>query len=462
MQKQRARKRIRAGRHEFDQSKKDQNPKVISLPLTSIKPYSGNARQHSARQIAQIERSIQSFGFMNPIIIDTNNVIVAGHGRCAAATNLSLAHVPVIRVEHLSDAEVRAYRLADNKLAENSAWDEGLLRVEIEALAELELKDVVAFDLDALGFELGEVDILLGTYNGEGSDQSDDADRLPATPVVPLVHEGDLWQLGRHRIICGTALDLENYGLLLKDERAAMVITDPPYNVPINGHVRSRGRIEHREFAMASGEMTALEFVSFLQNSLGAMLECCAPGALMYVFMDWRHLNELSATMASLKSTQLNLCIWAKTNAGMGGLYRSQHELVGVYVVGDATHRNNVQLGKFGRNRSNVWSYPGVNTFRKGRAADLIDHPTVKPVAMIEDAIRDVTGIGDIVLDGFGGSGTTLLACERCRRTARLIELDAAYVEVTIRRWEVLTGETAVEIQTGETIATRKEEKADV
>jgi len=279
---------------------------------------------------------------------------------------------------------------------------------------------------------------------------------LPQGDVA--VRVGDLWTLGQHRLLCGSALEGDAHDRLMSGDLAQMVFTDPPYNVPIRGHVRSRG--QHDEFVMASGEMSTTEFQAFLRNSVVQMKRVTRDGAVIFICMDWRHLPDLHVATTAAGFAQLNLVVWAKTNAGMGSLYRSQHELIGVYRRPGSSHTNNVQLGRFGRSRSNVWTYAGVNSFGRARAADLRDHPTVKPVAMIEDAIRDVTHRGEIVLDPFGGAGTTLLAAERCGRLARLIELEPRYVEVTIRRWETLTGETAVETVSGQTLAERRRTEA--
>jgi hypothetical protein len=411
-----------------------------------LQPYANNARRHSPKQITQIKSSIEAFGFINPVIIDQNNEVIAGHGRLQAAIELKLNMVPVIPVGHLSDAEVRAYRLADNKIAENATWDEGLLRIEISALVELELADELSFDLGTLGFETAEVDLLL---ENESEAQPPEIVELPNGPTVARL--GDIWQLGVHRITCGSALDETVIADLMAGDFATLVLTDPPYNVPVQGHVRGKGQVAHKEFAMASGEMTEEAFTSFLSKALGNAAAVATPGAVIMTFMDWRHMTELNNATTSVGLEQINLCVWVKTNAGMGSLYRSHHELCSICKIPGAAHQNNVQLGSLGRYRTNVWSYAGVNTFGKNRAADLVDHPTVKPIAMIEDAIRDVTRHGDIILDPFGGSGTTLLAAERCRRVARLVELDPQYVDVTIRRWQELTGREAFECSSGET-----------
>jgi len=422
---------------------------------STLHPYANNAREHSPKQIGQIQNSIRAFGFMNPILIGNHNEVIAGHGRLAAATELGLTQVPVIQVMHLSETEVRAYRLADNKLAENATWDAELLQIEIAELIELELNDELSFDIQTIGFETAEVDLLLTDCEPEAPKEI-----VEGPSEIAVSRLGEVWMLGAHRILCGSALVEGSYARLLDNETASLLLTDPPYNVPVQGHVRGKGAVKHREFAMAAGEMSPDEFTQFLTTALGFAVETTTPGTVAMVFIDWRHQRELGAATSALGLEQINLCVWAKNNGGMGSLYRSQHELCSVYKVPGGKHQNNVRHGSMGRYRTNVWNYAGVNTFGRNRKADLVDHPTVKPVAMIEDAIRDVTTHGEIVLDPFGGSGTTLLAAERCRRAARLIELDPRYVDVTIRRWQELTSLDAIDEVSGETWNDRAAETA--
>lgn len=420
--------------------------KVVFRPIDGLHPYAKNARRHSAKQIGQLKNSISAFGFMNPVIVDSDDVVIAGHGRLQAAIELGMARVPVIEVTHLSDAEVKAYRLADNKLAENSTWDEGLLQIELAELIDLELTGELSFDVNTIGFETVELDLLLS-----GDAYVEEPEVVEGPAAIAICQAGETWSLGQHRISCLSALDPASIAQLLGGDEPSLIITDPPYNVRVQGHVRSSGSKSHREFAMASGEMTSSEFADFLTTSLGHSIAVARAGAIMMSFIDWRHSKELDVACTALGLEQINLCVWVKTNGGMGSLYRSQHELCAVYKLPGGPHINNVQLGAMGRNRTNVWEYAGVNSFGRNRSSDLVDHPTVKPVAMIEDAIKDVTNLGDIVVDPFGGSGTTLLAAERCRRRARLLEIDPLYVDVTIRRWQELTGEQAYNVETNET-----------
>jgi DNA modification methylase len=410
--------------------------KITYLKVDDLNPYVGNARTHSEKQITQIAASIRQFGFTNPILIDDANGIVAGHGRVAAARKLGCAEVPVIELAHLSDAERRAYVIADNRLAELAGWDHEILAIELQALSDMDLD----FDLEITGFETAEIDLLLDDDDASDHDPADDFPEPAPGPAI--TQPGDIWSLGRHKLMCGDALDAESYRLLMGDDRARAVFTDPPYNVKIDGHVCGSGKVKHREFAMASGEMDKASFTNFLHDALAAMADVSVDGAIHFVCMDWRHMDELSSAGESIYSELKNLVVWAKTNGGMGTFYRSRHELIFVYKVGTAKHLNTFGLGETGRYRTNVWDYPGVNSFG-GNQEDLALHPTVKPVALVADAIRDVTRRGDIVLDGFGGSGTTLIAAERTGRVARLIELDPQYCDVICRRFEALSGNSA-------------------
>ena len=293
-------------------------------------------------------------------------------------------------------------------------------------------------------------------------DPTDNADRADefrnaVGPAVSL--PGDLWLLGEHRVCCGSALDPLAYELLMANERASAVFTDAPYNVKIDGNVCGSGAVKHREFAMASGEMTREEFARFLAGAFDLARAYASPGAIIYACMDWRHMAEMLAAGDTAKFELLNLCVWVKTNGGMGSLYRSRHELVFVFRNGGEAHRNNVQLGRFGRNRTNVWNYPGTNSFKNGRRSDLDLHPTVKPIAMVADAILDSTDLDDVVLDPFLGSGTTLLAAQRAGRRCYGVELDPLYVDTAIMRWERLTQQQA-RLTSGQSFADVKSERS--
>ena len=413
---------------------------VAMVPVVSLVLDPNNARLHPERHIKQLAKSIEAFGFNCPILIDADNHVVAGHGRLLAIQQLGWADVPVIRLEHLTPDQVRAYRIADNRLTDCSTWDERLLAEQLKALSEAELD----FDIEAIGFEMPEIDLRIQSL-GDLDDEPDIADLgVGDAPVVSRL--GDVWQLGVHRIVCGDALDAATYVTLLETRRVAMVFSDPPFNVQIAGHVGGNGRVHHSEFAMASGEMTVEAFTEFLTHAVGHMTRASIEGALLYLCIDWRHLMELSTAGKANALELKNVAIWDKGSGGMGSLYRSQHEMVFVFKAGEAKHTNNVQLGRFGRNRTNVWHYPGINSFARNAAEGnlLALHPTVKPVALVADAILDASERGDGVLDPFLGSGTTIIAAEKTGRIGLGIELDPKYVDVAIRRWQRLTGQQAI------------------
>lgn len=428
--------------------------KVAYLPIDQIRPSARNARRHGKKQIHKIAASLRKFGFVSPLLVDEVCELIAGHGRLAAARLLDLKVVPTICLSHMSDADKRAYRIADNRLAELSDWDEDILRIEF---VELE-----AFDIDQpefTGFETAEIEII---HDGPPAkaQKSDPADEVPEVAGVSVGRVGDMWSLGSHRIICGDARDPRTYEMLLGQEKARLVFTDPPFNVKVDGHVGGLGRVKHREFAMASGEMSRAEFVAFLKAVFERLAEVVEDGAILFTCIDWAHLGEMLEAGHAVFDELKNIVCWAKTNGGMGSFYRSQHELIPVWKKGKAPHINNIELGAHGRYRTNVWTYAGANTFRRGRMEDLASHPTVKPCALVMDAIKDCSKPGDLVLDPFGGSGTTLIAAEKTRRQARLIELDPAYVDLTIRRWEKLTGREAIHAETGKTFAETAVERA--
>ncbi len=405
-------------------------------PVSEVMANCRNARTHDRRQLKQIKDSIKAFGFTNPLLVDEASVLIAGHGRLMAAKDLGLAMVPVIVLEHLTDNQKRALMLADNKIALNAGWDMELLASELTDLSSMDLE----FDLELTGFDVADIDIIIDDAKDLTNGQVEAAP-VPdeATPVV--TRRGDLWCLGKHRALCGDARSPDDFALLVGEGRADMVFTDPPYNVPIAGHVSGKGRVRHREFHEASGEMTRSGFTAFLDEVLVNTSHSCRDGAVSFVCMDWRHMGELLEAGQRAFDEYLNLCVWAKTNGGMGSLYRSQHELVFVFRKGKVQHRNNVQLGRHGRNRTNVWTYAGVNTFREGRMDELSAHPTAKPVAMVRDAILDVTKRGEVVLDPFLGGGATLMAAEQSGRVAYAMDIDPAYVDVALRRWRKETGE---------------------
>lgn len=433
---------------ETDTLVRDTSLTITYRPVMDLVPYKNNPRTHSAKQITQIVRSITNFGFTNPVLVDDSNNIVAGHGRVAAAKQLGLKEVPTVSLRFMSEAQKRAYIIADNKLAENAGWDHDLLRIELGGLLEFDNM----FDLTLTGFDTGEIDFLLL------DDDTMTEEAIPEPPLVPVSVMSDLWQLGPHRILCGDALKSESYALVLGHDKAQLVFTDPPYNVKIDGHVCGNGSVKHAEFAMASGEMSKEQFTNFLSTVISQLINHTTNGSLHYLCMDWRHMEELLT--AGNQYTELkNLCVWNKTTGGMGSLYRSQHELVFLFKNGTDKHINNVELGKNGRYRTNVWDYPGVNNFKNtDKSAELAMHPTVKPVQMISDAIMDTSHHGDLVLDCFGGSGSTLIAAHQTNRKAALIELDPRYVDVTIERFQRVSGIKAICSVTGRSYDDRKQE----
>jgi DNA modification methylase len=419
---------------------------IACVPLDRLKPDPKNARQHSAKQIRQIASSIEAFGFNVPILVDADLNVIAGHGPLLACKRLGWSEAPTIRLEHLSEPQKRAFMIADNRLTEVASWDDRLLAEQLQALSSVELD----FDIETIGFDMGEIDLRIESLNTKETSASEPP--IPDVTGPAVSRAGDLWLIGRHRLLCGDARDEAAHAELMGAERAAAVFSDPPYNVAIDGHVSGLGKLHHREFVMAAGEMTPEGFTQFLTAALERMKASSDPGSPAFVCMDWRHMSELHASAGSASLDMLNLCVWTKPNAGMGSLYRSQHELVFVFKLGAGRHRNNVQLGAYGRNRGNVWAYaagPGFGrTGEEGRLTAL--HPTVKPTAMIADAILDVTRRGDIVLDPFLGSGATLMACERTGRRCCGLELDHIYCDVIVRRWQAYTGGSARLATTGE------------
>lgn len=433
----------------------DLGPIAYRVP-GALKAYANNPRKHPQKQLVKLMASIREFGFTLPVLIDADDTVIAGEARVTAAKTLDLAQISVLVAEGWSEAKIRAYRLADNMLAELGEWDKDALAIELAAIIEFDETPI-----DILGWDTAEIDLILDDADSEaaGGNGHDPADEQLALPTNPVSRTGDLWLLGPHRLLCGSSLDPDGWSALLDGETAAMAFTDPPYNVPVSGHVCGLGKVQHEEFAMASGEMTKPEFTAFLSGFIAAMLPHLKDGAVLDICMDWRHLGELQASIDGNGLSLLNLCTWNKANGGMGSLYRSKHELIFIAKKGKAPHTNNVELGKHGRYRTNVWDYAGVNSFGKNRMSDLADHPTVKPVALVADAIRDVTHPGEIVLDAFMGSGTTILAAERTKRRGFGIEIAPTYVDTAIRRWQKLTGCEAVLASTGQSFADITEER---
>jgi DNA modification methylase len=419
-------------------------PVVETRAVEDLKMNPRNARTHSGRQVQQIAASIGEFGWIVPIVVDEEGVVLAGHGRLQAALILGLAAVPTIQVKHLTEERKRAFGLADNRLAELAGWDDDLLAVELQELSDL----TIDFDFEVTGFDSVDLDRLEAPKLAKTAKPEVVPELERGRPAISAL--GDLWKLGQHLLYCGSAQEEIPYQKLLGDERAQMVFADPPYNVAIDGHVCGLGSVRHRNFEMAAGEMSESEFTGFLATFMGWAAQYSSEGAIHYICMDWRHMGEVLAAGRDLYELK-NLCVWNKTNGGMGTFYRSKHELVFVFKVGSGPHINNFGLGEKGRYRTNVWDYAGVNTFKRGRMDELRTHPTVKPLPLVIDALKDCSTRGGLVLDPFVGSGTTLLAAEKTGRLGRAIELDPHYVDAAIGRWQALTGEAAVHTETGQT-----------
>ena len=437
------------GRSRADRERSSPWPEELDLVVVhrligEIRETEHSSRIHSERQFEVLMASIVRHGFTNPILVGPDDEIYAGSLRHRAAVRLGRKSVPVIRLGHQNRTQLRALRIADNRIAEHGAWDVPTLVREIEELESLDEN----FEIDDVGFSTSELDSLIENFNEDLSDDPADDAPAPDTANPPVTRLGDLFQCGRHRILCADARDEGAYPVLLGDAVAELIFTDPPFNVRIDGHASGLGRIRHREFAMASGEMTSDQFVGFLQTIIKNLIAVSADGSIHFICHDWRHIGDLLRAAEPQYSELKNVCVWAKTNGGMGSFYRSQHELIFAFKNGTAPHINNFSLGQGGRYRTNVWSYAGANTFRRGREDDLAWHPTVKPVALVADALKDCSRRNGVILDAFGCSGTTFMAAEKTRRRAHLLEIDPVYVDVTVRRWEALTGQRAVHAET--------------
>lgn len=430
---------------------RDLTPKLIKIDR--LRPLGRQTRRHLGIQIEKIAACLHEFGFVAPILVDQEERVVAGWALVLAARRLGLPEAPAVTITDLDEPRLRALRLALNRLGEYATWDGDALRLEFADILRLDGQ----IDLQMTGFEMGEIDALLG----EGDDQEDE---LPAIndALPPITVTGDLWVLGEHQILCSSALDRASFKALMGAERAQLVFSDPPYNLKINGNVSGLGATKHSEFRMASGEMTASEFEAFLATAFGHAAQYSVDGSIHFICMDWRHIPELLAATANLYTELKNLCVWNKSNAGMGSLYRSQHELVFVFKKGSSPHINNVELGRHGRHRSNVWDYASQNSWSNSTKGKLGLHPTVKPVALVADAVRDCSNLNGVILDPFGGSGTTLIAAEKTGRRARLIEIEPSYVDATVRRWQRLTGRAAVHAVTGLPFGTAGSERSDL
>lgn len=397
-------------------------------PIDQLRPYRQNAREHPASQIAKLAKSLQRHGVVQAIVIDETGELIAGHAVLLAAKKAGIRELPCITLYGLSETDKRRLRIALNKLGDLSRFSPEGLRSEVLAI----VSEEPVIDPEELGFEVGEWDVVL-----KAEPDADD-DTLPEVRAEPRAQRGDVWKLAEHIIGCGDARDPHFLARVMASLMADAAFLDVPYNVSIGSHATRSG--QHDEFAMASGEMSDDEFVAFLRVSLSVARDVTRNGGVHFLCIDHHHVDQLIAAAQPLYGVRIHICVWNKSNAGMGSLYRSKHEFIAVYRVGEAQPLNNVQLGKFGRSRTSVWDYPSVNMVGSSRAAELKWHPTVKPVALVADAIKDVTRPGDIVLDTFLGSGTTLIAAERTGRRCRAIEIDPRYVDIAIDRWVAITG----------------------
>ena len=406
--------------------------------LEELRPSARKLRNLDPGHVREVASSISLLGFCDPILIGRGNELIDGEARYEAAKQLGLDRVPCVRVEHLNPDEQRVLRLAVNRLAEKGQWDLEALKIEFEELILLDAP------IEITGFSPAEIDhVILG-------DATEALEQGPLEPetATAVARVGDVFQLGPHRIVCGDATDPAVLARLLEGDAASrLILTDEPYNVKIAGNVTGG---PHREFAMASGEMTSAEFLAFNEAWMAAVLPHLCDGGILGTFIDWRGSPTVHSAAAKLALVPLNLIVWAKTNAGMGSLYRSQHELLPLFKKGTASHVNNVELGKRGRWRSNVWTYPGASSLGSDARRGLKDHPTVKPTAMLEDALLDLSNRGEIVIDPFLGSGSTLIAADNTGRVCRGVELDPLYVDVIARRYAAATGNAAVLAETGE------------
>lgn len=399
------------------------------VALSDLKAAARSLRKLDPVHVREVMRAIEALGFLHPVLIGRDNLVLDGLVRLEAARLLGLAEIPCLRVDHLSEGEQRLVRLAVNRLGEKGEWDLPALRLELEELI------VADAPIEITGFTGDEIDHILLVEDNSGLEQGPLAPEPGAEAKAKL---GDLFHLGPHRVICGDARDPAVLARLMAGTAPArLILTDEPYNVPVAGHV-TRG--QHREFAMASGEMSDDEFLAFNTDWMAPALDHLMEGGVIGTFMDWRGLHTVEEAARKLGLDPLALIVWAKTNAGMGSLYRSQHELLPFYKKGKAPHVNNVALGKRGRSRSNLWTYPGASSLGSDARKGLVLHPTVKSTALLADALLDLTNRGDIVLDPFLGSGSMLLAAEKTGRICHGIEIDPLYVDVIIARFERATG----------------------
>jgi hypothetical protein len=420
---------------------------IVLRPPDSLTINPHNARSHSKRQIRQIANSIKAAGFIGAIVIDEADIVLRGHGTLAASKILKLERVPTLKVTGLSEAQKRAFVIADNKIAENAGWNREILATELRDLAEL--LPPLNLGLELTGFSTAEVDALFANH---AVSKADPAGSLPPHECGAGTWRGDMWCLGPHRLLCGDACSPTDLDRLMGNERARMVFFDAPF-CPRARDVQGPGSINQEQFEVASREMTEQEYVAFLREGLGNAARVSVDGALHYVCEDWWHIAELITAGRAIYGAMHDLCVWVKSNTGLGSHCRAQHELIAVFRVGNAEHKDRAELGGSKRNRSNVWTYPGVNSSISGHMQLSDMAPIAKPVALIADAMRDCTHEGDVVLDSFAGAGSTVIAAEKIGRRCRGLEWEPRSVDVAIRRWEAYTRMQAVLDGDGRTYA---------
>ena len=415
---------------------------IEHISISTLHSSKQRARKHSAAKLEKLARNIQTFGFVLPVLIDENDQVIAGYARVMAANDhLGITSVPAVRISHLNDAEKKAYSIADNQLTLDAEWDLNVLQQ-----LTIDISDA-GLDIALTGFSQDELNALLDPLELPLLNADDNPSPPDDVDIVTL--PGDIWLLGKHKVMCADSTQQSSYTKLLGDQQARMVISDLPYNLKVQGMISGLGKNQHAEFQMASGEMSEAEFTTFLSSTFEILVNNTSDGSIHFHFMDWRHIHEITVAGRTHYSELKNLCVWNKSNAGMGSLYRSKHELIFVYKSGQAPHINNIKLGKHGRYRTNVLDYPGANAFGPERDEHLAAHPTVKPVQLVADLMLDCSRRGDLILDPFLGSGTTVLAAQQTGRVAVGIEIEPRYVDVTIQRYETMTGKKVTHAETG-------------
>jgi hypothetical protein len=419
------------------------SPSIQRIPIDSLRLSATPVRRHPKKEIDKVRKLLAAHGQVPPILAAPTGEIIFWEEIWLALKADGATEVDAVIVTGKSPTELKALQLALNRIPLDAYWDDQNVRNILEELVSVD------FDLDLTGFDAPEIDHYLNLDIPQANVEEDGSD-IPPMQARAISAPGIIWAFGEHRVGCGSATDLAFVNRVLGGKTANSSFIDPPYNIKVDGFITGKGRHRHREFVQGSGELSTDEYFALLKDSLLVLKGCCAPTALVYACIDWRHVMEMTVAGHACGMPLYTICVWTKTNGGMGGIYRNAHELVCVFKAGAEQPLDNVELGRHGRNRTNVWSYPGMSSFGKERDELLGSHPTVKPVAMIADALRDVTKRGDVVIDTFLGSGSTLMAAQETGRICCGVELDPLYVDVTIRRWQNATGRDAILFETGE------------